>query len=184
MRDVAARLRRRDPFAGDRSGSPSARDAGFDSGTSDAARSELDAAVRAPVGDAGRTSGSQQVIADPNDEAAYIYDQSALRSYDLRLAPADLARLDAAPGAEEYVEGALRFEDRDYAAVGVRYKGSVGAFRGCLTGGNGVANNGANTGAKSCTKLSMKLVGLFVLVEQIDGRFTRSHFTEGGEGNL
>jgi spore coat protein H len=29
-----------------------------------------------------------------------------------------------------------------------------------------------------------KLEGLFALVEQIDGRFTRSRFTEGGEGNL
>jgi spore coat protein CotH len=28
------------------------------------------------------------------------------------------------------------------------------------------------------------LEGLFALVEQIDGRFTRSRFTEGGEGNL
>jgi hypothetical protein len=29
-----------------------------------------------------------------------------------------------------------------------------------------------------------QLEGLFALVEQIDGRFTRSRFTEGGEGNL
>lgn len=29
-----------------------------------------------------------------------------------------------------------------------------------------------------------RLEGLFALVEQIDGRFTRSRFTEGGEGNL
>ena len=29
-----------------------------------------------------------------------------------------------------------------------------------------------------------ELVGLFLLVEQIDGRFTRSRFEEGGKGNL
>jgi spore coat protein H len=29
-----------------------------------------------------------------------------------------------------------------------------------------------------------KFEGLFVAVEQVDGRFTRSHFTEGGKGNL
>jgi len=29
-----------------------------------------------------------------------------------------------------------------------------------------------------------EVLGLFALVEQIDGRFTRSHFDDGGEGNL
>jgi hypothetical protein len=175
------------------------------------------------------------IATDPEDEAAYIYDQNALRTYELLVPPDDLARIDADPAAEEYVAGMLRFEGRDYGPVGVRYKGSVGAFRDCLTG--------INMGAKKCTKLSMKvsfnwqdpegrfyglkklqfhamnrdpsmlkerlgytlfrqfgiaapravharllingaLVGLFALVEQIDGRFTRSRFREGGEGNL
>jgi hypothetical protein len=147
----------------------------------------------------------------------------------------NLAKLDANPAAEEYVEGMLRFEGRDYGPVGIRYKGSVGGFLGCLSG--------MRMGAKTCTKLSMKvsfnwrdpelrfyglkklqlhamnrdpsmfkerlgyalfreagiaapraaharvlingaLVGLFALVEQIDGRFTESRFSDGGDGNL
>lgn len=174
------------------------------------------------------------VIAEPDDDATYIYDQKALRTYELSLAPEDLARIDANPTAEEYVQGMMHFEGRDYGPVGIRYKGSVGAFIECLTG---------YQGAKVCTKLSMKVsfnwvdpdgrfyglkklqfhamnrdpsmlkerlgyalfrefgiaapravharllingkfVGLFALVEQIDGRFTRSRFSEGGKGNL
>lgn len=197
---------------------------------------DRDASVRAPSSDAGQlTPTPPALIPEPEDAAAYIFDQDALRTYELRLAPADLARIDANPAGEEYVAGMMHFEGREYGPVGIRYKGSVGAFRGCLTT--------AMPGTKACTKLSMKvsfhwkdpegrfyglrklqfhamnrdpsmlkerlgyalfresriaapravharlvingeLVGLFALVEQIDGRFTRSRFREGGEGNL
>jgi len=198
----------------------------------------MDARASQPLPDSGLPPA---VIADPTDEAAYIYDQSALRAYELRIAPADLARIDADPQKEEYVAGTLIFEGKEYGPVGVRYKGSVGGFIGCIATGTmppGVAAN-----AKTCSKLSMKVdfdwqtpavefyglrklqfhamnrdpsmlkerlgytmfrqfglpaprsvharltingefVGLFALVEQIDGRFTRSRFTEGGKGNL
>jgi hypothetical protein len=179
------------------------------------------------------------LVADPDDEAAYVYDQEALRTYELRIDPADLERLNSDPAAEEYVPGILLFEGREYGPLGVRYKGSAGAFLGCVAGGSPIDPSGP----KTCPKLSMKLgfdwqdeegrffglkklqfhsmrqdasllkerliywlyrqmevpapravharlvingklEGLFALVEQIDGRFTRSHFGEGGEGNL
>ncbi len=194
-----------------------------------------DASADAPPEPSGPTS----VVAEPGDEAAYIYDQQALRTYELVLAQADLDTLDADPAAEQYVNGMLRFEGRDYGPVGIRYKGSAGAFIRCVSGGS----IEGPSGPKTCRKLSMKvafdfvdpegrfyglrklqfhamrndsslmrerlayalfremgvpapravharllingtLEGAFVLVEQIDGRFTRSRFSDGGEGNL
>jgi len=199
-----------------------------------------DAAAPQPVDAALPTPGPTQVIAEPGDEAAYIYDQSQLRTYELRLAQADLDTLDADPAAEEYVPGTLVFEGREYPSVGIRYKGSAGAFIGCVGGGGSIENP---SGPKTCRKLSMKvafdftdpegrfyglrklqfhamrndpslmrerlgyalfremgvaapravharlivngrLEGFFAVVEQIDGRFTRSRFTDGGDGNL
>jgi hypothetical protein len=213
---------RDDPATEDKDGGRTAgsRDAGGGAGTGEAGR--------------GPARSVDGVIPEPADEAAYIYDQNELRTYDLILAPDSLAQIDADPRAEEYVPGVLLFEEREYGPVGIRYKGSVGAFRDCLD---------FLFGTKACTKLSMKvsfnwldpegrfyglrklqfhamnrdpsmlkerlgyammresdlaapravharlrvngrLLGLFALVEQIDGRFTRSRFTEGGEGNL
>lgn len=182
--------------------------------------------VRGPV---------EGTVTDPLDDAAFVYDGREVRTYELRLSAENLALLDADPRAEQYVEGELLFEGRSYGAVGIRYKGSVGAFRGCTERPDG--------GAKICRKLSMKvklnwddpqgnfhglrklqfhslnndvsmmkerlgyflyrsfgvpapravharllingeLSGLYALVEQIDGRFTRSRFEEGGKGNL
>lgn len=168
----------------------------------------------------------------------YIFDQERLHTFELTLPEADLARINANPTAEEYVEGSLTFEGQTMSPVGIRYKGSIGAFVGCLSG-----RDWANpSGRKTCTKLSMKVkinwndpearfyklkklqfhsqnnddsqmrdrlgywyfremgvpapravharllvngqyMGLFALVEQIDGRFTRYNF-EDGTGNL
>ena len=55
--------------------------------------------------------------------------------------------------AEEYVEGMLIFEKDTISPVGIRYKGSIGAFVGCLDG----PNMFEPSGAKICTKLSMKI---------------------------
>ncbi len=171
-------------------------------------------------------------------DSDYIFDQSKLPTFELNLPPSALARIDADPTAEEYVVGNLTFEGETVSSVGIRYKGSIGAFVGCVSG-----NNWADpSGYKTCTKLSMKVkvnwedsdrkfyglkklqfhsqnldpsqmrdrlaywlfrqmgipaprsiharllingtyVGLFALVEQIDGRFTKYHF-EDGDGNL
>lgn len=168
----------------------------------------------------------------------YIFDQSKLHTFELNLAPDLLAKIDADPSAEEYVEGELVFEGQSFGAVGIRYKGSIGAWVGCLSGTNWTRPSGF----KTCTKLSMKIktnwedsdrtfynlkklqfhsqnqdesqmrdrlgywlfremgvpapravharlvingayVGLFSLVEQIDGRFTRHNYDDG-KGNL
>ena len=180
-------------------------------------------------------TGDEQYL---NEKSDYIFDQKKLPTFELNLPPADLAAIDADPSAEEYVEGSLTFEGETISPVGIRYKGSIGAFVGCLSG-----TDWANpSGRKTCTKLSMKIkmnwndpddrfyglkklqfhsqnhddsqmrdrlgywffrkmdvpapraiharlivngeyMGLFSLVEQIDGRFTRQNFDDG-TGNL
>jgi CotH kinase protein len=172
------------------------------------------------------------VHAEPADEASYLFDPSVLRTYELRLSPEALETLDGNAQLEQYVEGSLIFEGQEYAPIGIRYKGSIGSWRGCIGGLR-----------KTCTKLSMKikldyddpdgnllglrklmfhsmnndpsmlkerlgywlfrafgvpapravharllingqLNGLVAVVEDVDGRFTRSRFAEGGKGNL
>ncbi len=168
----------------------------------------------------------------------YIFDQNKLLTFHLNIPASAFAQIDDDPTAEEYVEGMLSFEGDTISPVGVRYKGSLGAFAGCLSGIN-IFNP---SGHKTCTKLSMKVkinwngrdekffglkklqfhsqnqdptqmhdrlgyhlyramgvpapravharlmingryYGLYSLVEQVDGRFTRYHFNEG-KGNL
>lgn len=173
-----------------------------------------------------------------NEDSDYIFDQDKLHTFELNIPEEALAQIDADPTAEEYVEASVTFEGETISPVGVRYKGSIGAFVNCLSGNNWALPSGH----KTCTKLSMKVkinwegreekffklkklqfhslnndpsqmrerlgywlfremgvpaprcvharlvingnyVGLFALVEQIDGRFTRYNF-EDGKGNL
>ncbi len=173
-----------------------------------------------------------------NLDSDYLFDDDKLLSFNLILSSSALDKIDADPAAEEYVEGSLSFEGETVEKVGIRYKGSIGAFVNCLSG-----NNFANpNGFKTCTKLSMKVranwldkddtfyglkklqfhsmnndnsqlrerlgyklfremgvpaprsvhaklfingeySGLYALVEQIDGRFTRQNYDDG-TGNL
>ncbi len=87
-------------------------------------------------------------------DADVIFAQDRVNTFELTLAPESLAFLDADPKAEEYVEGALTFDGETIEGVGIRYKGSVGSWFGCT----------AESGAKSCTKLSTK-----VKINQTDG---------------
>ncbi|MGL1904230.1 MAG: CotH kinase family protein [Fibrobacterales bacterium] len=64
----------------------------------------------------------------------YIYDLTTIRSYELLLDPDSLAYLDAMPTREDYVEGRMVFEGDTIGPIGVRYKGSIGAFSGCKEG--------------------------------------------------
>ena len=181
------------------------------------------------------STGKEQYLDLDSD---YIFDQGRLPTFELILPPSHLEDIDSDPAAEEYTTGALVFEGDTINPVGIRYKGSIGAFVGCLSG-----NDWANpSGRKTCTKLSMKIkfnwegreehfyglkklqfhsmnnddsqmrerlgyhlframgapaprcvharliingeyVGLFALIEQIDGRFTRYNY-EDGKGNL
>ncbi len=185
----------------------------------------------------------EEMEADPtadyiNLNSDVVYNQDSLYSFYLNLPENSLAFLDNDPTAEEYVEGSITFRGETISPVGIRYKGSIGAYVGCLSGINVFNPNGS----KTCTKLSMKIKfnlsedsekfyglkklqfhsmnnddsqmrdrlgyhlfndmgvraprcvhaklyingeynGLFALVEQIDGRFSRYHF-DGGEGNV
>ena len=184
------------------------------------------------------TGEAGKIIAEPVDDASYLFAPDEIRTYELLLSKADLSFLNSAPAAEEYVEGKLVFEGKTISPVGIRYKGSIGAFGMCTGFGWG-----PNGGRKTCPKLSMKVKinwegsdarfyglkklqfhsmntddslmreqlgyyaframgvasprtahvrllingkfeGVFLLVEQIDGCFTRSRFSEGGKGNL
>ena len=175
-------------------------------------------------------------------DASFVFDQDQLRTYELVIAPEDLATLDADPAAEIYVPAELHFEGQTWGPIGVRYKGGYGSLYWCLDGFGNVI----------CPKLSMKLkfheydpdsrfyglkrlnlhamagvpldglvfgdrtklhdrlaynlfrdfgvvapravharilingelVGLFIIVEQIDGRFTHDRFPADGDGNL
>ena len=83
----------------------------------------------------------------------YIFDQTRLHTFELSVPEESLAEIDADPAAEEWVEATLRFEGEDVGAVGLRYKGSIGAFVNCLSGNDPLRPSGA----KTCTKLSMKV---------------------------
>lgn len=95
-------------------------------------------------------SGSEKYISESSD---YIFDQDKLHTIELKIPGSALNRLDKDPSAEEYEEGMLIFEGDTISPVGIRYKGSVGAWVGCLSGSN-VFNP---SGFKTCTKLSMKI---------------------------
>jgi hypothetical protein len=90
--------------------------------------------------------------ADSGD-SAYLFDQSKLHTFELNLSAEDLAFLNDDPTAEQYVEGTLTFEGETIGPVGIRYKGSIGAFVGCTDGPDPFNPSGA----KTCGKLSMKV---------------------------
>jgi spore coat protein CotH len=83
----------------------------------------------------------------------YVYDQEKIRTYELIIPKDNLAKIDGNPILEEYVEGALVFEGDTISPVGVRYKGSIGAFGGCLSD----PDWGHPAGRKVCEKLSMQI---------------------------
>jgi len=86
-------------------------------------------------------------------DSDYIFNQDKLHTFKLKITETALAKIDADPAAEEYIEGMLIFNEDTISPVGIRYKGSVGAFVGCLSG-----SDWSNpSGHKTCTKLSMKV---------------------------
>jgi len=95
-------------------------------------------------------TGDEQYL---NKDSDYIFDQGKLPTFELNLPASALAKIDADPVAEEYVTGSLTFKGETISPVGIRYKGSIGAFVGCVSG-----QDWANpSGHKTCTKLSMKI---------------------------
>lgn len=88
-----------------------------------------------------------------NLKSEYIFNDERLHTFELTLSEENLAFLNNDPAREEYVDGKLTFEGEEIAVVGVRYKGSIGAFVNCVSG-----NDWTNpSGQKTCTKLSMKI---------------------------
>ena len=83
----------------------------------------------------------------------YVFNQEEVKTYQLILREADLAKLNADPAREEYVEAALVFEGDTISPVGVRYKGSIGAYLNCLSG----TDWSKPSGYKTCVKLSMQI---------------------------
>jgi hypothetical protein len=96
------------------------------------------------------TDGDENYLTGSSD---YVFDQNELRTYELFLTEEALSFLNDDPAAEQYVEGMLVFEGDTISPVGIRYKGSVGAFFGCVSGGQWFDPSGY----KTCTKLSMKI---------------------------
>jgi spore coat protein CotH len=88
-----------------------------------------------------------------NESSDYIFDQNALHTFELSIPLEDLNKIDSDPTAEKYVEGTLKFNGEVISPVGIRYKGSVGAFVGGVSG-----RDWSNpSGHKKATKLSMKV---------------------------
>ncbi len=78
--------------------------------------------------------------------ATTVFDESAVHTYELVVAPDDWERLNQDPSAEIYVPATLHFDGNEYANIGLRYKGSYGSLYWCFVDGQQV-----------CPKLSLKL---------------------------
>lgn len=88
-----------------------------------------------------------------HEDSDYIFDQDSLYTFELNIPGPSLAKINANPAAEQYVEARLIFQGDTISPVGVRYKGSIGGFVGCVSGSDWTNPSGF----KTCTKLSMKV---------------------------
>ena len=96
------------------------------------------------------TTGDENFLTKNSD---YIFEQSSLHTFELTIPQTNYNQINNDPAAEEYVEGSLSFDGETLSPVGIRYKGSIGAYVNCLSG-----NDWSNpSGEKTCTKLSMKI---------------------------
>jgi len=100
--------------------------------------------------------GAPPSVADGSqDEAAFLFAGDEVYTFELELSEESLAYLDESPARELYVEGAFIFEGERVEPVGIRYKGGIGSFVGCVEGGpNGFLDV---SGRKTCAKLGMKV---------------------------
>ena len=100
------------------------------------------------------------MIPEPDDAIAFLYDHSQVQQFELRLSPENMKFLDDDPTAEEWVPGTLVYEGVSYDKVGIRYKGSVGSWIGCVenaTPDKMAAGELDISGARVCSKLSLKV---------------------------
>tara|TARA_B000000475_G_scaffold197606_1_gene160310 strand:+ start:231 stop:1619 length:1389 start_codon:yes stop_codon:yes gene_type:complete len=110
-------------------------------------KEKIDEEFKAPI---IKPDGSEQYL---NLNSDFIFDQNELRTFELKLSKKDLEKIDSDPTAEKYVEGMMVFEGDTISPIGIRYKGSVGAWVGCVDGENWFEPSGK----KICTKLSTKV---------------------------
>ena len=106
----------------------------------------------------GYTSSGVQIIEANGDEnylnqpSDSIFNQKNLPTFEINLPEGALAYINSDPAAEEYVEASLTYNGETISPIGIRYKGSIGAFVGGVSG-----PDWANpSGHKTATKLSMK----------------------------
>ncbi len=94
-------------------------------------------------------NGNEKYLNQPSDS---IFNQNILPVFEINLPENALAYINSNPTAEEYVEGSLTYQGETISPIGIRYKGSVGAFV------NGVSGEDWSnpSGEKTATKLSMK----------------------------
>ena len=109
-----------------------------------------------PADSAPPSGDPTELSPEPEDDAAYIYDQDVVHQFELVLTPENMEILDSDPAAEIYVPGTLIFEGVSYENVGVRYKGSAGAWINCVEGST-PENPWNFTGRITCPKLGLKI---------------------------
>jgi len=94
-------------------------------------------------------NGNEIYLNQPSDS---LFRQNNLPILEINLPTGALDYINSDPTAEIYVEGSLTYNGETISPIGIRYKGSVGAFVGGVSG-----ENWANpSGRKTETKLSMK----------------------------
>jgi spore coat protein CotH len=93
--------------------------------------------------------GTEKYLSKNSD---YVFDQGQVKTYNLLMRVDDLLKLNNDPAKEEYLPAALVFEGDTISPIGVRYKGSIGQYVGCLSG----TDWSKPSGYKTCTKLSMQ----------------------------
>ena len=94
-------------------------------------------------------SGNEKYLSQPSDS---IFNQNNLPTFKINLPEGALAYINSDPAAEEYVEGSLTYNGETISPIGIRYKGSIGAFVGGVSGTDWINPSGH----KTATKLSMK----------------------------
>ena len=94
-------------------------------------------------------NGNENYLTQPSDS---LFNQNNFPVFEINLPENALAYINSNPTAEEYVEGSLNYNGETISPIGIRYKGSVGAFV------NGVSGEDWSnpSGEKTATKLSMK----------------------------
>jgi len=79
-----------------------------------------------------------------------LFDEDSIRTYEILIDSDSLAKIDANPTAEEYVQARAFIVGSDtIGPVGIRYKGNEGAWWGCTSE--------QLSGYKTCAKLPMKI---------------------------